>query len=58
MPYMLLSTVCACACVCICVVLGMDLNGLYVLGIVRQRGLHTLRDITGEHLPLLKEMYR
>jgi Scavenger mRNA decapping enzyme C-term binding len=36
----------------------MDLNGLYVLGIVRQRGLHTLRDITGEHLPLLKEMYR
>lgn len=34
-----------------------DLESLYLLVIVRQRGIKSIRDLTGEHLPLLKNIH-
>lgn len=36
---------------------GTTLETLYLLGIVFQRNLKSLRDLTSEHLPLLKNIY-
>ena len=35
---------------------GKDLHSLYLVAIVRRRDLLSLRDITAEHLPLLKRV--
>lgn len=33
-----------------------DLNSLYLVAIVRQKGIASLRDLSGKHLPLLKNI--
>lgn len=34
-----------------------DLQSIYYLAIVNQRGLHSLRSLTSEHIPMLEGMY-
>ena len=37
---------------------GKDLKSLYLLAIVRQTGIKSLRDLTHEHLPLLRNILK
>ena len=33
-----------------------DLQNLYLLAIIRRRGVYSMRELTGDHLPLLKNV--
>lgn len=35
---------------------GKDLKSLYLLALVRQSGIKSLRDLTAEHIPLLQNI--
>ena len=35
---------------------GKEVENMYVLAIARRRGLRSLRDVTSEHVPLLKHI--
>nr|XP_018904500.1 PREDICTED: m7GpppX diphosphatase [Bemisia tabaci] len=37
---------------------GVSVETLYLLAIIRRRDIKSLRDLTGEHLPLLKNIYQ